>query len=395
MMLARAAVWISRRLLKRDGGVIGGRVLAKLAPGAADQLAGEHRVVLVSATNGKSTSTAMVAAAWATSEPVSTNADGANTPAGLLWTMATATSVGVVLEVDEAWVPWAIRMFRPEVVVLLNLARDQLHRNPEVGRIARAWREALPAVPIVVANADDPWVAWAAETGGRQIWIGGGQIWDEDSVICPACGSLLDRTDGWACTSCDRARPAIDWTVSGTTIVPPSGEPLSYSTLPGPNTSNAAHALAAAEVLGADPAEGARALAAVTNVEGRYSTVRTGDHEVLLVLAKNPASWRASLDLIADRRIGVVLAFNAEGVDGLDTSWLYDVDFTGLRGRQVTLCGSRATDLAVRLEMDGVEVIGQYESLRGALHPLQPGPVDLVATYSAFQEARRELSRAS
>jgi UDP-N-acetylmuramyl tripeptide synthase len=276
LVWARVAVWVSRRVLGRTGGVIGGRVLAALAPGCGPLLAQGRRVVVVSGTNGKSTCTALVTAAWATAGSVNTNTDGSNTSAGLLWTMATATAPGVVLEVDEAWVPWAIRTFGPEVVVLLNLARDQLHRNPEVGLLANAWREAVRTVPTVVANADDPWVVWAAETARSQVWVGAGQIWSEDSLVCPACGDLLDRTEGWTC-SCGRSRPTPTWNIEGSTIVPPSGITLSYVALPGVgNVANAAMALAAATGLGAEPAAAMAAVSALTEVAGRYSTVQVG-----------------------------------------------------------------------------------------------------------------------
>lgn len=394
LALARIAVWFSRRVLGRAGGVIGGRVLTRLAPGAAQAVARNRRIALVTGTNGKSTCTALLTAAWGSAGPVSTNADGANTPAGLVWNLATTQTEAVVLEVDEAWVPWAVRTFAPEVVVLMNLARDQLHRNPEVGRLATGWRGAMDAVPTVVANADDPWVAWAAETAQHQVWIGAGQVWDEDSLVCPDCAELLDRADGWSC-SCGRSRPTPAWSVVGPhTIVPPSGPSLEYVGLPGTiNLANAVQALAAATALGAEPGAAVAAMAKVSNVAGRYATVHAFDHDIRFVLAKNPASWRTSMELIADHGDAVVLAFNAEGADGRDTSWIYDVDFTGLRGKQVILCGSRATDLAVCLELSGVEVAGQYADVTGALHALRPGPVDLVATYTAFQDARRELSR--
>ena len=396
LTLARAAVWLSRRLLGRPGGVIGGRVLALLAPGSATAFARRHRVVLVSGTNGKSTTTAMLTAALATGTPVTSNADGANTPAGLLWTLATAATVDVVLEVDEAWLPWAVQAFTPRAVVLLNLTRDQLHRNPEVGRLARAWRDALAPVPVAVANADDPWVAWAAETAGRQVWVGAGQQWEEDSLVCPDCGSLLHRRAGWAC-ACGRAAPAPTWTLRpGGSVQPPAGPPLIYATLPGDgNRANAAMALATSTELGVDVARALSAVTDVTDVAGRYATVHVSQHAVRLVLAKNPASWQASLALIGDRSDAVVLAFNADGADGRDTSWLYDVDFGVLRGRHVVLCGDRATDLAVRLDLAGVPVEGQYGDLRGALRALRPGPVDLLATYTAFQRARRELAGAA
>lgn len=395
LALGRAATWLSRAVLGRSGGVIGGRVLAAIAPGAAAGLARGHRVVLVSGTNGKSTCTALLAAALAVQRRPATNADGANTPAGLSWTMATASAPDVVLEVDEAWLPWAVRAFDPVAVVLLNLARDQLHRNPEVSRLAQSWREAMSGVPVVVANADDPWVAWAAETGGRQVWVGAGQEWDEDSLVCPDCGDLLDRGDAWSCR-CGRVRPTPAWTVRPGAVVLPSGESVDYATLPGSgNLANAAMALAAAFELGVAPMAAARSLARVSDVAGRYATTQVGDHDVRLLLAKNPASWRASLDMIGGRDAAVVLAFNADGADGRDTSWIYDVDFTVLRGRLVVVCGSRATDLAVRLDLAGVTIAGQYPDVTAALRALDPGEVDVLATYTAFQHARRELTRAA
>ena len=368
-------------------------MLAAVAPEAATGLARGHRVVLVSGTNGKSTCTAMLVAALTTDRRPATNADGANTPAGLYWTVANATTPDVVLEVDEAWLPWAVRTFAPAAVVLLNLARDQLHRNPEVSRLAQDWRNALTTVPLVVANADDPWVAWAAESGGRQVWVGAGQAWDEDSLVCPQCGGLLDRTAGWSC-GCGRARPTPSWTLRPGAIVAPDGCALDYAVLPGnENLANAAMALAAAAELGVAPAPAARSLARVSDVAGRYATTRVGDHDVRFVLAKNPASWRASLNMIDEHDGAVLLAFNADGADGRDTSWLYDVDFSVLRRRLVVVCGNRATDLAVRLDHSGVTIAGQYPDVTTALRALGPGKVDLLATYTAFQHARRELAR--
>jgi UDP-N-acetylmuramyl tripeptide synthase len=395
LALGRLAVWFSRTLLGNAGGVIGGRMLSAVAPDAPARLAGGHRIALVSGTNGKSTSTALLAAGLAAQRQPATNADGANTPAGLAWTVATAVEPDVVLEVDEAWLPWAVRTFRPEVVVLLNLTRDQLHRNPEVARLAEGWRRALSTVPLVVANADDPWVAWAAETAGRTVWVAAGQEWDEDSLVCPSCGDFLDRADGWRC-ACGRRRPTPSWTLRPGAVVPPGGGAVPYATLPGRgNLANAAIALAAAVEMGVPPRAAGQALARVTDVSGRYAVTRVGDHDIRMVLAKNPASWRASLGMLDERDRPVVLAFNADGADGRDTSWLYDVDFTALRGRTVVVCGSRATDLAVRLDLDGVRVLGQYADVRTAVRSLRPGPVDLVATYTAFQRARRELGRAA
>jgi UDP-N-acetylmuramyl tripeptide synthase len=396
LRLARFAVWLSRRLLGRTGGVIGGRVLAKVDPLAERRVGAGHHILIVSGTNGKSTTTAVLTAGMTVLGPVATNADGSNTPAGLLWTLATAQTENVVLEVDEAWLPWAAATFGAEALVLLNLSRDQLHRNPEVGRLANAWRTAATGVPIAIANADDPWVAWAGQAAARSVWVAAGQTWDEDSLVCPQCGELLDRSGpGWRCTSCEQRRPEPEWALAPGAIVAPGEVRLDYSTLPGQeNLSNVAMALAAVTAFGGDPAAALQAMTSVSAVEGRYATVHIAGRDVRLVLAKNPASWRTALRLVGERAgRQVVLAFNADGVDGLDPSWLYDVDFDALRGHRIAVTGERATDMTVRLAMSGIEVAGQFGDLRSALTVLEPGPVDLIATYSAFLRARKELTR--
>jgi UDP-N-acetylmuramyl tripeptide synthase len=116
--------------------------------------------------------------------------------------------------------------------------------------------------------------------------------------------------------------------------------------------------------------------------------------QVRLLLAKNPAGWLETIDLLADDGNPVVLAFNSDGVDGRDPSWLYDVSFTALADRPVVVTGRRATDMKVRLLMDGIEDVPVYDGLLEALDNLPAGPVDVLANYTAFQSARKELSLA-
>ena len=390
-LVARLAVLLSQRVLGRTGGVIGGRVLLKLAPGCAPQLARGRRIVLISGTNGKSTTTAMTAAAVAAERPVATNADGSNTQPGIVWTLASQREADVVLETDEAWMTWAIENLKPAVVVLLNLSRDQLHRNPEVHRIARTWREALPAVPMAVANVDDPAVAWAAQAAQGQTWVAAGQQWTADSVVCPQCGDMLQRDGAHWSSACGLSRPDPTWSLDGDAVLSGGDTVGAFSALPGAvNVSNAAMAVAAATAIGGSPARALAGANTIANVAGRYAQVQVGRHHVRMILAKNPAGWQTAMDLVASGTGGIALAFNAAGVDGRDPSWLYDVDFEPIAHRSVSVCGERATEMTVRLEIDGAEP-AQFEDLRSAISALPPGEVDLVANYSAFQQARREL----
>ncbi len=391
---ARGAAVLSRGLRGGSGLVIGGRVLTAVAPAAPAALSAGRRVVLVSGTNGKTTTTALTVAALADGEPVGTNRDGANTGVGIAGTLATTTERRLVLEVDEAWLPWAVRTTSPKAVILSNLTRDQLSRNHEVGALAASMRHGLAGVPWVVANADDPGVVWAALAAKNQVWVSAGERWTADSLVCPACGGLCVRTgEDWACSSCALRRPTPDWWLDGTDLVGHHDRVHLDLDLPGTfNLGNAALALAAAVAAeGVPVADGADRLSSVASVAGRFDRVRHGAHDVRLMLAKNPAGWLELLAMMEPDEHPVVLLFNADGVDGRDPSWLYDVSFSSLSGREVLVQGRRATDLAVRLELDGVAARRVTGPLRAALAELPPGQVDVVGNYTAFRTAMKEL----
>jgi lipid II isoglutaminyl synthase (glutamine-hydrolysing) len=391
---ARAAAVLSRRLRGGSGLVIGGRVLLAAGPGTASALSQGRRITLVSGTNGKTTTTALTAAALDDGRAVGTNKDGANTSAGLAGTLATTDEQRLVLEVDEGWLPWAVAMTSPAAVVLTNLSRDQLSRHHEVGALAATWRRCLAGVPLVVANVDDPHIVWPALTARAQVWVSVGARWTADSQVCPACGGHCRRDDGhWACHSCGLHRPQPDWWLDGATLHGPGVRVPIELGLPGRfNLGNAALALVAAYATdGVPPEEAARRLGAVGSVAGRFELLRRGPQELRLMLAKNPAGWLELLDLMAPDRHPVVLLFNADGVDGRDPSWLYDVSFAALEGREVVVQGRRAADLLVRLELDGVPARRVRGPLTAALADLPPGRVDVVGNYTAFRGALAEL----
>jgi lipid II isoglutaminyl synthase (glutamine-hydrolysing) len=156
------------------------------------------------------------------------------------------------------------------------------------------------------------------------------------------------------------------------------------------NLGNAAVALAAAAEFGARPLEAVPRLATVTSVAGRYAQVDRDGRNVRLLLAKNPASWLEAFDMADDAP--TLLSINARDPDGLDTSWLYDVDFSPLRGRRVLVTGDRAMDLAVRLEVNEVP-FEHVKSFSQALTLIPPGRLEVIANYTAFQDIRAELDR--
>ncbi len=374
--------------------MIGGRVLLALAPRAPQSLSDGRDILAVSGTNGKTTTTAYLAAALATLGPVDTNDDGANTQAGITTCLAAGSAPRVVIETDEGWLPWMIGTTKPSIIALLNLSRDQLHRNHEVAHLARAWADALESVPHVVANASDPAVVMAASAAKAHTWVEVGSRWTADGHVCPRCGGeCVHEGPDWGCGQCGLRRPTPDWWLEGDDLVSHQVRLPLRLALPGDaNRANAAMAIVTATLAGVDPGRALAAVRDIAAVAGRYAVAEYDGRRARLVLAKNPAGWLESLAMVADTPEPVILAFNSDGVDGRDPSWLYDVDFATLAGRRVMVTGRRATDMLVRVEMAGLTDIGSTTDILSALEALPKGDVTVIANYTAFQEARRALT---
>jgi UDP-N-acetylmuramyl tripeptide synthase len=395
-MAGLAASAVSRRAGLGAGGIIGGRVTLALHPSALSRLAAGRRVVLVSGTNGKTTTSHLLAAALRTAGPVVHNASGANMADGAVAALAAdLDATTAVIEVDELHLAAVAAAVSPAVIVLLNLSRDQLDRGSEVRAVAAALAVPLAAHPdtVVVANADDPMVVWAAQQAARTVWVATGSRWSADADSCPRCGATLHRGDAdeekWWC-DCGLTRPDPQWSALDDAAVT-GGEVVALGLrLPGRfNVGNAVMALAAGSLLGVEHRVGAAAMAQLPDVGGRYALLTHGEHRLRLLLAKNPAGWTETVGLLQDCR-PLLVVVNAREADGRDTSWLWDVAFEQLGARPVVAAGENAADLGVRLSYAGIAHTTVGDPLAG-LGQLQPGRVDVVANYTAFHQLRRRL----
>jgi UDP-N-acetylmuramyl tripeptide synthase len=393
----------SRRLGRGAGTVAGGRAGLAVDPQLLEHLSARRQVALVSGTNGKTTTTRLLAVALgADGADVVSNETGSNMPPGLVAALAADRGAGrAVLEVDEIYVPRVLAATGASTVVLLNLSRDQLDRTNEVRMVAGRWRAALAAAPhtTVVANADDPLVVWGAGAATSVRWVGAGMRWRHDAVGCPSCdGRIAFAADGsWACSSgCGLARPELTaWLeVDEGGIhrgVWADGRTLEISLrLPGRfNHANALMAAVAAECHDVS-AEGAlAAMAPVAEVAGRFTTRDIGGVPARLMLAKNPAGWSELLDLVGRGEGPLVVSINARTADGTDPSWLWDVPFESLCGRTVVASGDRCRDLSVRLQYGGVAHSVEPDPVRAVTAAASAGSavetvVDVIGNYTAF-----------
>lgn len=390
---------LSRLAGAGSGSVIGGRASLMVDPELLTHLCAGRSVVLVSATNGKTTTTRLIASALETDRPVVSNSLGSNMPTGHVAALSeTGAETTAVLEVDEQWLSKVMPATRPQAVVLSNLSRDQLDRSHEVKKIAEAWREALSIFQPdhVIANSSDPLIVWAAMESPNVHWVQTRSGWQGDAVGCPRCGTRLELDDErWACPDCGLAQPGAhsrmarpsDTDPDTELLVGPDGTAIALTpSLPGEvNKINAAMALATAKLMGADAEHAMSAMTAVTDVAGRYSTITVAGVEARMLLAKNPAGWREALSMASPAPTPVVIAVNARIADGRDPSWLWDVPFEVLGDRPVVISGERRLDLAVRLHYAEVRHL-VAETLEEAVTSAGATKIDVIANYTAFAD---------
>jgi UDP-N-acetylmuramyl tripeptide synthase len=399
--VGRAAGSVSRLAGRGAGGTLPGRITLLLRPRLLEALSADRRVVLVSGTNGKSTTTRLLTAALSLQGPVLSNRDGANLLSGITGALMNDTaSRTAVLEVDEVVLPAAVTRCAAAAVVLTNLSRDQLDRVEEVTSHVRRWGAALLACPDahIVANADDPLVVAAVRAARPDdagvSWVAAGSPWRADATLCPRCGEAWSlESEPWSCEHCGLRRPDCAWQLGpDRELIGPQGlrMPMDLA-LPGrASAADAVLAAAAAAALGVQPVDAVRSFREVSDVDGRYLQAQYAGRPVQLLLAKNPAGWLEALSEIGATDSGILLGINARTADGTDPSWLWDVPFERLQGRNIVVFGDRALDLSVRLHYAEVQHVVAAD-VQSGLAGLAGVPVQIAANYTAFLAARARL----
>jgi lipid II isoglutaminyl synthase (glutamine-hydrolysing) len=412
-----------------------GKVISALDRGALDRLAKRLPLgsVLVSATNGKTTSAAMAREILAPQVRLAHNSSGANLVSGITSTLLAAKDAELGLfEVDEAALPEVARRTRPRAVCLGNLFRDQLDRYGELEHVAERWRnvaQELPREAVLVVNGDDPQVGDLSRERPRSVVFGLDDPRHSvpelqhaaDSKWCLRCGQPYDYSAAYVghlgdyrCPGCGHGRPELDIVARDVelrgldgvdfTLVALGGEQRVRLSVPG--LYNVYNALAAASL----------AIALETGLEdvenglerfgaafGRFERIAVGDRKLLLLLVKNPAGANEAVrTLVAGGGPKLaVLALNDAIADGRDVSWIWDVDWEPLLEglEQVIVTGERAAEMALRCKYGGFpeEAIEVVPSLERALDrglELTPAGAELVLlpTYTAMLALQRVVS---
>jgi len=435
--LARLLRATSRRLGRSGGTTAPGRLLLRLSPGALKRMAREldEGSLLVSATNGKTTTSAMLAACLERAgRPVVHNRAGSN----MAWGVATALldagrepgQLGL-FEVDEAWLPSVAEQIQPRLLLLSNLFRDQLDRYGELELLADRWAGLVARQDgraAFVLNADDPLVADLGRERQRVAYFGveddsqalPGMQHAADSKHCRNCGHAyvyeaiyLGHMGRYRCPNCGRERPTPHVAATRVQLDGMTGSRVELRTPQGPlsvrlplpglyNVYNAAAAAAAALELGVPLTAVGEALEGFSGAFGRVETIAIDGRQMSILLVKNPAGANEVLRTLTleDGGLDLWLGLNDRIADGRDVSWIWDADFEVLAGRvrRATCAGTRAEEMALRLKYAGIdaELVVERDlerSLDAAVASSAGERLYALPTYTALLELRDLLSR--
>ena len=429
------------RLLHRGGTAMPGRFALKLCPDLLARLSKNVRSVVITGTNGKTSSSRIVEQAFVEQgRSYFANRSGANLLSGITTEFVMNCTLGgkmkkewAVIECDEAAAVKVFPQLQPQVVVVTNLFRDQLDRFGEVTHTLSNIRTAIEAVPqaTLCLNADCSLCSsLALSLPNRVVYFGmeKGAVPSRakpelsDATHCIRCKTEYEydyisygHLGGFRCPKCGYARHAADYAVTDVIEQRSSGTTAAFSirgerrvveiNLPALyNVYNAVGALAAAMESGVGADEAVRALASFQCGFGRMEAFRLGKADVRMMLVKNPAGCNQVIDYLENlhNRFVLAICLNDRGADGTDISWIWDAEFERLnsiagRIEKVIVSGDRAQDMRVRLKYAGIPdenitVERDYEKLVSSLEPLQTD-VCLMPTYTAMLELRSVMIR--
>lgn len=428
------------RLLGRGGTDMPGRLALKVCPDLLGHLAKDVTTLIVTGTNGKTTTSRMIEQAWIDAGiSYFANKSGANLLSGVTAEFAMHSTLGgkckfthALIESDEAAFKVISKYVDAKVIVVTNIFRDQLDRYGEVTHTRNNIKIGIEHSPNaqLCLNADDSLTASLAEEVPNPVLYYGVNtpIYRDrvqelsDAPYCLHCKHAYTydyvtygHLGGYRCPACGYCRPSprvyvqnvltsdaehseVDLVAGGETYRTNINLPGGY------NIYNACACMAAGQAMELDAALISKSLSEFACGFGRMEKFEIGGTSLRMILIKNPAGCNQVLNFLTQTTepFLFVCCLNDRAQDGKDVSWIWDVDFEriaalGDRLSGLLVSGVRAEDMAVRFKYAGVpvekiQVIKDYPALVQAC-VRQDKPVFIMPTYTAMLELRTVISK--
>lgn len=431
ILSAKFTLFLTKTILK-GGTTFPGRVALKIDKNILSKISKGYKVILVTGTNGKTTSTSMIYNIIKESgHPVITNNTGANLFPGIVTTFVDNFKFGskvkdnyAVIEVDEANLKYITEYITPEVITVTNLFRDQLDRYGEVYTTLNKILEGIYNVPetTLVLNGDESLLGKLdlknpvhfygfdkAVNDNKTIEI------NADAKFCKFCKTpyeynfvTYNHLGDFYCPNCGYKRSDLMYAVTDIIDINADKSTVKFNDLEVSinqsgtyNIYNGLCAYSIAKELDIADSAIKKSLENQSSSFGRQETINIEGKDVKIFLVKNPAGYNQSLDTICLNKEKFAAAFllNDNYADGQDVSWIWDVDFEKLTETnidEVYISGLRAYDMAVRLKTAGLNpnkfvIEEQYEALTESIKNGSCDKLYILATYTAMINYRKYL----
>lgn len=431
ILISKLIINLSKVLFK-GGTNFPGKVALKFDKNILGTVAKGYNVILVTGTNGKTTTTSMIYSAIKNNDKaVITNNTGANLKPGITSCFIdnfkfndSTLDKYAVIEVDEANLKFITEYIDPKIIIVTNLFRDQLDRYGEVYTTLNKILEGIVKVPhsTLLLNGDESLLG-DLKVPNKLVYYGfecspnksTSVDINADAKFCKKCKSpysydfiTYNHLGKYFCEECGYKRPNLDYFVSEIEELTPSNSIVKINDVeyvinqPGVyNIYNALCATSAAKLLGINDSVIFNSLRSIESSFGRQESITIAGKEIKIILVKNPAGYNEALNTVSldKRTLNLCTLLNDNYADGRDVSWIWDVDFEQLSDLKISntiVGGNRLYDMAVRLKVAGLDYtkFSMCESYEDVLTSINSAPGEIVyilATYTAMIDFRKFL----
>lgn len=431
ILAGKITIFLSKNILK-GGTTFPGRLALKLDSNILAKVSESYKVILVTGTNGKTTTTSMIYnIIKENGNHVITNNTGANLFPGIVTTFIDNYKLFgenkqgyAVIEVDEANVKFITEYITPEIITVTNLFRDQLDRYGEVYTTLTKIMEGIENVPTskLVLNGDESLLGKLGVDNPVKLYGFNTSVNDNqkievnaDAKFCKFCKNpyeynfiTYNHLGDFYCPECGYKRGNIDYVVNEILDLTAESSSVKIGDLTVNlsqsgvyNIYNALCALAITKELGISEDIIKKSLENQSSSFGRQEILDIEGKAVKIILVKNPAGYNQALDTICLNKDNFSTAFllNDNYADGRDVSWIWDVDFEKLHTLNIDetyISGMRMYDMAVRLKTAGLDpshfvLAEEYDKLTENIINSKSDKIYVLATYTAMINYRKYL----
>ncbi len=431
LLAGKTTIFLSKHILK-GGSTFPGTVALKFDKEILKVVAKGYKVILVTGTNGKTTTTSMISNIFKEKGyRVITNSTGANLFRGIVTCFIdnyrffkNNKDSYAIIEVDEANVKFVTEYITPEIITITNIFRDQLDRYGEVYTTLTKILEGVNKVPEtkLILNGDDS-LFGKLDVKNQTIYYGFNKTINDETAIdinadakfCKFCKApykynfiTYNHLGDFYCPECGYKRSDLKYAINdildvspneSTVVINDTKLTISQSGLY--NIYNGLCAFAIGNEMNIENKYIADSLCKQDSSFGRQEEIIIDDKKAKIILVKNPAGYNQALETLCLNKedFSTLFMLNDNYADGTDVSWIWDVNFEKLSSlpiKDVFISGTRLYDMAVRLKTAGLNtdsfiVEEDYELLTEKIKNSSTERIYILATYTAMINYRKYL----